>query len=145
MVFLRKDRVGLAFTVERSRTGDSFLRADAEEYALRELEKAGIPASRVMIEAFENRAGWLVFCTVECKKDVSVYIRFDAPDDFLDAVSVLGTDGVRLRGWEICGGYTVRVSGPRERVAAYITLLSEYGNPFEAPPGYARHLDEQAS
>ena len=35
VVFLRKDSVGLAFTVERGTTGNVLLREDAEEYALR--------------------------------------------------------------------------------------------------------------
>lgn len=138
---MRKDRMGLAFTVQRSGTGNAFLQEDAEEYALQELEKAGISASRVMIEAFENQGGWLVFCTVDLEKEITLYINFETPDDFLDAVSALGTEGIGLRGWET-GGYTVRVSGPRGRVASYITRLSEYGVPFEAPAGYALHLEE---
>jgi hypothetical protein len=144
VVFLRKDRVGLAFTVERSRTDGVLLREDAEDYALRELEKAGVTASRVTIEAFESQAGWLVFCSVECEKETAVYIRFDTPDDFLDAVSAHGADGVLLHGWRD-KGYTVRVSGPRKRVAEYIARLSEYGAPFEAPAGYALHLEEQTA
>lgn len=138
---MRKDRMGLAFTVERN--GSSLLREEAEEYAMRELRKAGITASRVMIEAFESRDGWLVFCTVDVEKEITFYIRFQTADDFLDAVNAHGTNGVALRSWEFGGCTTVRVSGPRGRVARYITRLSEYGDPFEAPAGYALHLTEQ--
>ncbi|MCL1808115.1 MAG: hypothetical protein FWG31_10515 [Oscillospiraceae bacterium] len=140
---MQQDRVGLAFTVERAEAGDAFCQEDAELYAMRELEKAGISPASVVIEAFENQAGWLVFCTVEREAETDVYIRFQDKDDFLDAVNAHGTGGVTLSGWEAYG-YTVRVTGPRVRVAAYISRLSEYGNPFEAPAGYARHLEEQS-
>lgn len=139
---MQRDRVSLAFTVERARTGRALRQEDAEEYALRELEKAGIPAHGVVIEAFENQTGWLVFCTVECESDTELYIQFETKNDFLDAILAHGTDGVLFRGWE-ANGYIVRVSGPRERVAAYASRLSEYGRLFEAPAGYARHLEEQ--
>jgi len=145
VVFLRNDRVGLAFTVERRKTGDSLMREDAEEYALQELRKAGIKAQGVIIEAFESQTGWLVFCTVDREKEISLYIRFDSKDDFLDAVSVHGTDGVQLRGWEVKDYFTARVTGPKARVAEYITRMSEYGSPFEAPAVYAIHLEEQSA
>ncbi|MDR0326622.1 MAG: hypothetical protein LBI19_11100 [Oscillospiraceae bacterium] len=140
---MQKDRVSLAFTVEREQTGGALRQKDAEDYALRELEKAGIPAHSVVIEAFENQTGWLVFCTVECETDAGIYIRFEDKDDFLDAVLAHGTGGVQLRGWE-AGGYTVYISGPRERVAAYAAQLLEYGHMFEAPEGYGKHLEEHS-
>jgi len=140
---MQRDRYGLAFTVERRGDGDALCREDAAAYARRELEKAGISPQGVVIEAYESQQGWLVFCTVENETDM--YIRFDCADDFLDAVLVRGTDGVTVRGWNNGGGYIVRVSGPREDVSGYISLLSEYGRPFEAPAGYARHLEEQSA
>jgi hypothetical protein len=143
LVFLRNDRVGLAFTVERGRSESILLREDAEEYAMRELAKAGVEASGVMIEAFECQAGWLIFCTAEFQREWTVYIRFDTADDFLDAVSVHGTDGIGLRGWRSNSGYIAEVTGMRDRAAAYITRMSEYGSPFDAPAGYAVHLEEQ--
>jgi hypothetical protein len=140
---MQRDRYGLAFTVERVADGDAFCREDAAAYARKELEKAGIPSHGVVIEAYESHAGWLVFCTVENESDV--YIFFDSSDDFLDAILAHGTKGLLLRGWKSPGGYTARVSGPQDRVAKYISLLREYGRPFEAPAGYARHLEEQRS
>jgi len=139
---MHQDRYGLAFTVERRGDGDAFCREDAAAYARKELEKAGITPQGVVIEAYESQEGWLVFCTVENESDL--YISFYSSDDFLDAVLAHGTEGVSLRGWDTAGGsYTVRVSGARERAAEYRALLSEYGHSFEAPSGYARHLEEQ--
>ena len=140
---MQRDRVGLAFTMERNQAGDAFCREDAAAYARKELEKAGIPHRGVFIEAFESQAGWLVFCTAEKEKKSDVYLFFDNSDIFLDAIRACGSEGVLLRGWE-SGGYTVQVSGPRDRVAEYISLLSEYGTPFEAPAGYTQHLEEQS-
>jgi hypothetical protein len=137
--------MGLAFTMERGRTNGAFIAEDAEEYALRELRKAGISASGVMIEAFENQTGWLVFCTVDIEKEITCYIRFGSPDDFLDAVSVHGTYETSLKGWHTGNGYTVRVTGNRVGTARYVSRLSEYGVPFDAPAGYALHLDDQTA
>jgi hypothetical protein len=139
---MQKDRIGLAFTVERGEAGRALRREDAEEYVMRELEKTGFSASGIRIEAFENQTGWLVFCTVERETETDVYIQFENKDDFLDAVRAHGSEGVKLNGWgsEL---YTVRVSGLRGRVAEYASLLGEFGFPFEAPPGYALHLEEQ--
>jgi len=141
---MQRDRVGLAFTVARAGEGKALRREDAEEYALRELKKAGVSPANVQIEAFENQTGWLVFCTVEREAETGIYIFFENKDDFLDGVRAHGTGGLRFRGWEKNGGYTVRVSGPRGRVAGYAARMSEYGRPFEAPAGYARHLEEQS-
>ena len=143
MVFMQRDRVGLAFTVERAETGGALRQEEAEEYALRELEKAGISAQGIVIEAYENQTGWLIFCTVECETETDLYIYFEEKDDFLDAILAHGTGNVQLRGWD-SDGYTVRVSGARARVAAYASRLSEYGRLFEAPAGFARHLEEQS-
>jgi hypothetical protein len=144
VVFMQQNRVGLAFTVERDKAGGALRQEDAEGYALRELEKAGIASAGVKIEAFENQEGWLVFCTVEKEMEAELYIQFEGTDDFLDAINAHGTGGVTLCGWEGAQGYTVRMSGPRGRVAVYAARLSEYGLLFEAPAGYARHLEEQA-
>jgi hypothetical protein len=143
LVFMQRDRVGLAFTVDRDEAGGALRREDAEGYALRELKKAGISPANVRIEAFESQKGWLVFCTVEKETETALYIYFEQPDDFLDAIRAHGTGGVCLRGWEN-GGYTVRISGPRGSVAAYAARMSEYGALFEAPPEYALHLEEQS-
>jgi hypothetical protein len=140
---MHQDRYGLAFTVERRGDSDAFCREDAAAYARRELEKAGITPQGVVIEAYESHAGWLVFCTVENESDV--YISFESSDNFLDAVRAYGTGGVLLHGWDSGGYYTVRVSGHRDSVAGYSALLSEYGHPFEAPAGYARHLEEHTN
>jgi len=137
---MHQDRYGLAFTVEKKDSGDVFCREDAAAYARVELEKAGIFPKEVTIEAYESQQGWLVFCTTKNASDV--YIRFEKADDFLDAILAHGTGGSALRGWGEKEGYTVRVSGTRESVAGYISLLGEYGHPFEAPEGYARHLEE---
>jgi hypothetical protein len=140
---MHQDRYGLAFTVERKGDGDAFCREYAAAYARKELEKAGIAPRGVVIEAYESQQGWLVFCTVQNESDV--YISFNSSDDFLDAVLVHGTGEGALRGWNGSeGGYIVRVSGVKEQTAGYISLLSEYGHPFEAPAGYARHLEEQS-
>ncbi len=144
MVICGADRVSVAFTLERSETGDTLCQEDAEYYALRELEREGLTApGDVEIEAFENKTGWLIFCNVYPGKHVELYIHFESRDDFLDAIGSYGTCGVELRGWDD-GGYTVLVSGLRERVAAFVSCVSEYGLPFEAPSDYALHLDEQS-
>jgi hypothetical protein len=142
VVFVQKDRVGLAFTVERREAGGALRQEDAEAYALRELEKAGISPRGVVIEAYESQTGWLVFCTAVSEPDTELYISFENKDDFLDALLACGTGGVLLRGWET-DGYTVRISGPHERVSACAAHLSEYGFLFEAPAVFARHLEDQ--
>lgn len=142
MVICGADRVSVAFTLERSETGDTLCQEDAEYYALRELEREGLTVpGDVEIEAFENKTGWLIFCNVYREKQI--YIHFENSDTFLDAVGAKGTDGVTLRGWEN-NGYTVLVSGAREDVAAFVSRVSEYGVPFEAPPDHALHLEEQS-
>lgn len=142
MVFLRQNRVGIAFTIDRDEAGESLRQEDAEILALRELAKAGIPEPNgVTIEAYENPSGWLVFCTVD--PEAEIYIHFEHEDDFLDGINAHGTNGVKLRGWKT-GGYTVRVTGSRGRVSSFAARLSEYGHAFEAPPGYATHLEDQS-
>ena len=140
---MQRDRYGLAFTVERGTNGDAFCRADAAAYARREMEKAGISSRGFVIEAYESTSGWLVFCTAELAEEYDVYISFRNSNDFLDAIRACGSEGVFLRGWDSGSGYTVRVSGSQGRLAEYTTLLREFGHPFEAPAGYARHLEEQ--
>lgn len=144
MVFCAEDKVSIAFTLERREAGDTLCQEDAEYYALRELERQGLDVpGDVEIEAYENQSGWLIFCNVFREKPVALYIRFENRDDFLDAVGAYGAHGVDIQGWDAYG-YTVLVTGSRERVAAFVSGVSEYGIPFEAPAGHILHLGEQS-
>ena len=149
MIIARDGGVCAAFFIGRedaSAAGTGTLgREAAIASARRELERAGLSAQPLEVEAYESETGWMVFVRADEKPpEREAYFLFEGADELLDALAILPGAAVHIfpRG----GGFVLRLTsqdgGYLKRAAA---IFSEFGRRFEASPLYFMHMREQGA
>ena len=148
MVFRQDDSLRVALFIAKDEIKDATLRREeARTRAMSEIKAAGIHAkNQIEIEAFENEDGWMIFASTSLREPEGyVWMRFDSPDDFLDAYSLLAGLKLQHTGWTGAkDSFLLFLKGPVKALKTACTYLKEFAVPFDAPEKLALHLTEQA-